>query len=306
MSMKYVKLSAVGTGLPALLFSVACAPVANDKTISQAPIAAYIAGQDQVREMEKEVEHAAPDREADKKPAGTEAELESQAVLVPSEQYLPQQSYDELGEKVPYQAAPSPYREVTQSVPAGDVNDFVAARRAYRSEDYKKADKLLRDLSIRSPHLSGPYALRAQIALQDQEKAQALNYYKKAISINPENVNVYIGMANLQRELGEFKQAQNTYVKALSVWKDFPEAHANLAILYDIYLNKPLDAQKHMEAFHFLTQGSDRRSEQWLAEIQQRTGVDTSFVDAPSSTAAVASSTAADRQVTLVDREGVQ
>ena len=77
--------------------------------------------------------------------------------------------------------------------------------------------------------------------------------YEEAIRINKDNVNAYLRLALAQRELGEFILAQNTYSEALAIWPDFPEAHLNLSILYDLYLNHPIRAQEHMEAYQFLT-----------------------------------------------------
>ena len=78
--------------------------------------------------------------------------------------------------------------------------------------------------------------------------------------------------------MGEFNVAQNTLALALQIWPDFPEAHLNLSILYDLYLNDPKSAQQHMEAYVFLNGNKNAQSEQWLAEIQGRTGITTSFI----------------------------
>jgi len=85
----------------------------------------------------------------------------------------------------------------------------------------------------------------------------------------------------VQRRQGYFSDAHNTYLEALAVWKDFPEAHLNLAILYDLYLNRAEEAQKHYEAFYFLGGEKDKEAHKWLVEVKQRTGIDTSFIDTP-------------------------
>jgi len=76
---------------------------------------------------------------------------------------------------------------------------------------------------------------------------------------------------------GKFIQSQNVYAKSLALWKDFPEAHLNLGILYDIYLNKPLAGQQHMEAFQFLSDSKKHEVTEWLSEIRTRTGVEYSI-----------------------------
>lgn len=273
--MKYVKKSLISIALPALLLTVGCTTTSKTSQQQDKPIATYIAHEESRRLSQGEDE--------------TQIK-EAPAKLIESSKYLPEQSYDVLGEKVPYESAPNPYLEVTESISGLDVKDFIKARRAFKAGDLKQADKMLTSLSLKSSKLSGPYVMKAKIALLTSDLGKAEFFYKEAIRVNPINVNSYIGLAKLQREMGEYKRAQNTYVQALSIWKDFPEAHANLAILYDIYLNIPLAAQQHMEAYHFLTQGSDKNSAQWLSEIQQRTGIYTSFVENPPATMNVVSS----------------
>lgn len=273
--MKYVNKILACIAIPTIILSGGCATTSTTAENKSQPIASYLAREESRRLSQDE----------------TETQLEEYpAELIDSTTYLPEQSYDVLGEKIPYQSAPNPYLEVTESVSGKDVKDFIKARRAFRAGDLAEADKMLTSLSVNSAKLSGPYLMKAKIALRNDEKDKAVFLYKEALRVNPINVNAYIGLAKLQREMGEYKRAQNTYVQALSIWKDFPEAHANLAILYDIYLNIPLAAQQHMEAYHFLTKGSDKHSGQWLSEIQQRTGVYKSFVENPPAIMSVVSS----------------
>ena len=91
------------------------------------------------------------------------------------------------------------------------------------------------------------------IAEKQKKHAEAIGHYKKAISVNRNNVNAYIALAIVQRSRGLFSGAHQTYLAALGIWKDFPEAHLNLAILYDLYLNQAEAAQQHYEAYDFLT-----------------------------------------------------
>lgn len=192
-------------------------------------------------------------------------------------EYIPQPKVDKEGQTIPYEASANPYLQQRGKVPKQSVLAFIAAKRAYKKQDYTKAESLLVPITETDTRLSGPWVLLGDIAQQQDDLDKAVNHYQRALQINRDNVNAYIRLAKVQREQGQFIQAQHTYTKALGVWKDFPEAHLNLAILYDIYLNHPLRAQKHMEAYQFLTGGSDERVAKWLTEIQKRTGVATSL-----------------------------
>jgi Flp pilus assembly protein TadD len=119
------------------------------------------------------------------------------------------------------------------------------------------------------------------IAEKEEKYDEAIGHYRKAISVNEKNVNAYLALGLVQRKQGHFADAHTTYVEALDVWRDFPEAHLNLAILYDLYVNQPEQAQRHYEAYQFLTGGKDRKVHKWLVEVKQRTGIDRSFIDIP-------------------------
>lgn len=192
-------------------------------------------------------------------------------------EYVPVQARDDDGVTIPYIARENPYTSQRGKVRKESVLSFIAARRAYKDGDYPQASSLLTELIKQDDSLSGPWVMLGDIAMHAGNYQQAIDHYLTALEINEHNVNAYLRLAKSQRLLGNFLHAQNTYAKALSLWPDFPEAHLNLAVLYDIYLNHPLRAQKHMEAYQFLTASKSAQVAEWLAEIQQRTGIAPAF-----------------------------
>ncbi|MCP5325563.1 MAG: tetratricopeptide repeat protein [Oceanospirillaceae bacterium] len=194
-------------------------------------------------------------------------------------QYLPQQAYDEQGLKVPYVAEPNPYLEQTGQVAKGSVLLFIEAKKLIAAKDFKTAEQKLSVIADKDKTLAGPLVLLGDIAMQKQEFSAAQDYYQRAIEVNQKNVNAYLGLAEAQRRLGKFTFAQNTYEHALNIWKDFPEAHLNLGILYDLYLNQPAKAQAHYEAYLYLTSYKQSKASEWFAEIKQRTGFNGSYID---------------------------
>ena len=136
-------------------------------------------------------------------------------------------------------------------------------------------------LAEKYPELSGPWVRLGEIAEREGHYDEAIGHYRHAISLNRNNVNAYIALGLAQRRQGRFNDARDSYLAALDVWKDFPEAHLNLAILYDLYGNQVEAAQKHYEAYTFLTGGKDAKSLKWLAEVRQRSGITQSFIDTP-------------------------
>jgi len=195
--------------------------------------------------------------------------------LVDTLGFIPKRVIDEkTGQLIPYQTAVNPYLQKSGQIDAPLVVEFISARRAYQSGSYKKAKEVLERLTKQDNTLSGPWVMLGDIAQKDNKLTEASVNYSKALEINQNNVNAYIRLAKVQRQQGDFIAAQNTYKSALAIWKDFPEAHLNLAILYDIYLNKQLMSQRHLEAYLFLVDGRDKKQIVWLKELQQRTGKD--------------------------------
>ena len=216
--------------------------------------------------------------------AGISTRIEAprkQAMELADNAPLPRQPYDTAGKKIPYVAQPNPYTSAVTSVPQAARSQFIVASSLFREGKLKAAQTRFRGLTEKYPSLSGPWLKLGAIAEKDGKYDEAIKEYKTAISVNRNNVNAYIALGLLQRRQGQYSDAQNTYIEALHVWKDFPEAHLNLGILYDLYMNKPEDAQKHYEAYCFLTGNKDKKAHKWLAEVKQRTGILGSFIDIP-------------------------
>ncbi|MBW4934477.1 tetratricopeptide repeat protein [Marinobacter sp. F4206] len=198
-----------------------------------------------------------------------------------SQRYLPRQAYDAQGKKVAYVPAPNPYTGASAPVPPEAVARFQAANRLMADEQYRDARKAFEGITRDYPDLSGPWVKLGELAEIGERMERAEKSYEKALAVNPENVNAYLALALFQRRSGDFEAARDTYVAALELWKDFPEAHLNLAILYDLYMNQPASAQPHFEAYDFLTEGDNPQVADWLIEIRRRTGIETSFIDNP-------------------------
>lgn len=201
-----------------------------------------------------------------------------EATLVSTLDYLPVPKTDDAGAYLPYEPSPNPYLAQRGKIRQESIVKYIDAKRALKQKNYRHAEQLFKTLTEEDKSLSGPWIGLGDVAVEQKQYEQAVAHYVKAIELNNKNVNAYMRLAIAQRLQGNFLHAQNTYAKSLALWPDFPEAHLNLAVLYDIYLNHPLRAQKHMEAYQFLTNGENKETAKWLAEIQQRTGVPISLV----------------------------
>ena len=203
-------------------------------------------------------------------------------VRLDSMDFIPKLSVSvESGEPIPYVPTESPYALQQEQIDPPHIAKYVEARRAYQSGRLNSAENILEDLIKVAPSLSGPWVMKGDIALQKKDLKKSIEYYEKAIEVNEVNTNAYLRLAISKRKVGDFKGALSSYEKALSIWPDFPEAHLNLSILYDIYLNKPLRSQRHLEAYQFLTKGKNRKATRWLSDLKKRTGQDEKLVAIP-------------------------
>ncbi|QIZ83428.1 tetratricopeptide repeat protein [Bermanella marisrubri] len=206
-------------------------------------------------------------------------EAGQKVALQPSAQFVPTQKYNEESKLVPYETVENPYLAEKTKINKGSVLLFIEAKKAMRAEDFKTAEQKLSVITKKDPELSGPWVLLGHLEVERENFKKAEELYQKAIRVNPDNVNAYIALAKAQRLMGEFHVAQNTLVLALKLWPDFPEAHLNIAILYDLYLNQAEKAQMHYEAYLFLDDYKDPQAIAWYKEVLERTQNFKSYVD---------------------------
>lgn len=198
--------------------------------------------------------------------------------LVSTQEFIPTPKADGKGGFLPYEATPNPYLAQRGRVKPESIAKYIDGTRALKQKNYAHAEKIFTQLAESDKDLSGSWVGLGDVATEQTNYAKAVGYYRQALLVNPKNISAYLRLAHAQRLNGNFLESQNTYARVLAVWPDCPEGHLNLAILYDVYLNHPLRAQKHMEAYQFLTGAKNSTVAKWLNEIQQRTGVPVSLV----------------------------
>jgi predicted Zn-dependent protease len=195
------------------------------------------------------------------------------AQMLSTAEYIPVITQDKHGVTLPYEVQQDPYSALKGRIDKNHILAFIDAQRAFKAKRYDQAISKLEALIKQQPKLSGPWVILGNIAVEKGNLQSAQEHYTKAIETNPANINAYLRLALNLRKQGEYLKAQNVYTAALQQWPDFPEAHLNLAVLYDIYLNHPIRAQRHIEAYQFLSHGENPETAQWLDEIRSRTGL---------------------------------
>ena len=81
------------------------------------------------------------------------------------------------------------------------------------------------------------------------------------------NPYAYQMKGRVARLTGDFEQAEKSYLKALDIWPEYPEAQVNLAILLELYRGRLLDARKYYSSYLEL-QADDQQVQRWLAGVE--------------------------------------
>ncbi len=101
----------------------------------------------------------------------------------------------------------------------------------------------------------------------------AIQSYRQAIKVSdfvPGHADAHYNLGILLREQGDFKGAEKAYLTALSVSPEFQDAHFNLAVLYDLFLNEPEKAIHHYQKHKTLTGEVNEEIDLWVSALQKR------------------------------------
>ncbi|MFK5914057.1 MAG: tetratricopeptide repeat protein [Woeseiaceae bacterium] len=131
------------------------------------------------------------------------------------------------------------------------------------------AIKMLNDVSKLNDILSGPYANRGLIYLKLNNKDKAQQQFEYAIDRNEKNVTALNQLGILFREKKNFKQARINYEAALDIDKNHANAHLNLGVLCDIYLQDKPCALEHFKAYQALS-GEDETVSNWIIDLKEQ------------------------------------
>lgn len=148
-------------------------------------------------------------------------------------------------------------------------------RRSYRtalvaldSKDYLKAESLLVDLSDSNPELAGPWANLGLIRLIQKKPVEAEQYLLKALELNPKLTKALNLMGLIATHNKQLAKAESFFKQAIDNNDEYSNAHYNLALLYDIYLQDIRKAASHYRKYSELTQNTDKETLSWLEQLE--------------------------------------
>ena len=162
---------------------------------------------------------------------------------------------------------------ITQDVRvgAGVRSDFEDAVRLLEQRQYDAGIARLVAVTEAAPQLTAAHIdlAMAYRAVNDLEHAEAS--IGRALALNPRHPVALNELGIIDRRKGRFKEARESYEKALALHPDFHFARKNLAILCDLYLS---DAPCALENYERYVQAvpDDPDAAIWIADLRNRVG----------------------------------
>ncbi|MBL8199065.1 MAG: tetratricopeptide repeat protein [Chromatiales bacterium] len=133
------------------------------------------------------------------------------------------------------------------------------------------SDSALQAFSAAHPELAGPLLNLALLRMRQGDEAGAREYFGKAAAVCTSCAPVWNGLGVLNRQQGQFSEAEQAYLKAIELDPGYALAYYNLAVLYDIYVQRPELALLNYQ--QYISLGADEGNaevERWIADLRRR------------------------------------
>jgi Flp pilus assembly protein TadD len=165
--------------------------------------------------------------------------------------------------------------EATAPVPNKDVDPAILSEYQYalslmKNGDTKQASEKFSQMAKKYPDLAGSFVNQGIIYLQKEQYDEAKKVLVQATTVSPGNAMAHNLLGVAHRGLGEFDAAKQSYLEALKYNAQYANAHLNIGILYDLYLNDLQSALKHYQTYMSLTGGKDSSVEKWIVDLERR------------------------------------
>ncbi len=166
-----------------------------------------------------------------------------------------------------------PSKETADQTSKAEQNLRSAQQRELR---YQEALALLEDQRLQEaeskfqafvaqhPEFPGAYLNLAYITRDQQNLDASLLWVDRCLEIDDQIAEAYNHRAQLKLAKGEVHDALQDYRTALSIRNDYLNAHYNLALLYDVYLQDIVASVKHYQAYLDLLPQDDERTREWV------------------------------------------
>jgi len=145
--------------------------------------------------------------------------------------------------------------------------DYQQALTLMKESKWQQAQVLFDQIILKQPNLSGSYVNKAIIAKQHRRFDEAQLLLAKAIEVNSLNLYAHHLQGQIYRLQGAFEKSEQSYLAALTIWPDFSEVHASMAILLELYRGRLIEAHAYYRAYLTL-KPDDEEVKRWLAGLE--------------------------------------
>lgn len=149
-----------------------------------------------------------------------------------------------------------------------DRDQYRLAITALSQNQLEEAEQRLKDFIKQRPELAGAYTNLGLVYYQKEQPELAIKMVEEAIKLNPGQAEAYHLRGQLLVKQGKIHEAREDYMKALELNPDYSNAHYNLALLYDIYLQDIAQALKHYEQYMALSKQPDEKIREWISHLK--------------------------------------
>ena len=164
-------------------------------------------------------------------------------------------------------AAHSPEHEA-QATAA--LDEYKIALADMKSGNLDSALQLFVSLSSEYPLLSGPIVNQGIILRKQGKLKEARKLLQNALYSKFKNPSLLNELGVINRDLGHFKQAKQSYLSAIRIDNAYPTAHFNLGVLADLYLHDPELALQEFEVYQSFQEKPGKKVSGWIKEIKRR------------------------------------
>ncbi len=155
-------------------------------------------------------------------------------------------------------------------MPAALQATYRRALEAMREESWQEALELLLEVARSEGGRAAVQVNLGIVYLQSGRQPLAGKAFSRALELEPGNPVALNQLALMEREAGRFGEAERLWLRALEAHPDYANAHLNLGILYDLYLQRPVEALEHYRAYQQLGANSDEQVTKWIVELERR------------------------------------
>jgi len=151
-----------------------------------------------------------------------------------------------------------------------DIALFQQAISSLSRADLEHAEVDFREIAARRPEFAGPWVNLALIDIKRKDLSGAEKNLARALEKNPQMPQAYNLLGFIEVSKGNMNKAAEDYQKAISFKEDYAIAHYNFALVCDLYLNDIKTAVHHYKRYLELTNQQDKKTSDWVAELERR------------------------------------